>query len=372
VFFSLRFFMNIREICVLLCGAAVLPGVSVFGAEYTSEFGESIVGTGGTVEVDPTVILKGSLKLDAGSRVVPMPGTEDEWGSVDATTLFPDETSDDAGDGFDVEIKTGLVEHDISIEGPIKDLFDTVFEEAGNADAYLGEPGEEKALSLGGMPFIADCIPIPVDRFTAEPVVIGDDTMGEFSLALILDTFTKSGDAGNLLDGEDYKFIRAATVPEFRPEAGFGQVRCNLCSFSKKTASPLVMTYSATPFSDSSINLANYNRRYEGLLTIAEDKDGTFPPPARTRDFIISMSYSFPRGDINCQVNNLQLRAPITIEKDQIFQIGCGEIVAKTYAEAPEDQITVEKPITVNDGGTIRFSRRPFVRPEPSTEPAGG
>jgi hypothetical protein len=125
------------------------------------------------------------------------------------------------------------------------------------------------------------------------------------------------------------------------------------------------------------VSIAGYNRLYEGLLTIASDKNGLFAvSPNETTVVTASfLSSSFPRGDVNCRVENLNIREPITVEKDQIFQIGSNKIVAVNWAslsDYPSNVTPVENPITVSDGGILRFSRRPFVRPAPSTEPAGG
>jgi hypothetical protein len=160
-------------------------------------------------------------------------------------------------------------------------------------------------------------------------------------------------------------------------EENADRIQCSLCSFSKETASPAFITIKDA--SNIPVPISGYNRQYEGFLTIAADKDGTFYAGTGEADVktVAFLSHSFPRGDVNCQVENLDIREPITIEKDQIFQIGSNKIVALNWP-FPADYFTPDKvtpvanPITVNDGGTIRFSRRPFVKATPSTEPAGG
>jgi hypothetical protein len=306
--------------------------------------------------MDPLMTLRGTLTIDTSTRIVPFPGTEDEWSNVEnAEQLFPAQPDGDQA-AFNVKINTGVIEPDLSAEGPVKDLLDRIIA----AGAVFGE-NPKKAYILGGMPFVADCIPIPVDRFTvsaSDPV-----SSVEQNFLYILDTFANSEETGNLLDGEDYESVRngispviagAKTIEHFNVPAQIG-------SLSKETASPLFFTCSHRTSSQAyNVYLTGYNREYEGLLTVAEDKNGTFTT-SHTCALQFKAANAFPRGDVNCQVTHVKIEYPVQIEKGQILQIGCEKLIDATANY-----------LRVNAGGTIRFSRRPFVKPAPSTEPAGG
>jgi hypothetical protein len=325
--------MNMKKFYALLCGAAVITGGDVFGGGWVLDFSNiaPLEITSGNMELDSEIdAVKGTITLVAPGGLVATAGQEGDWASKDGAVVFND---------FEIDVLTEPVRKDEYVDGTTPKEFITTLQ------TVLSPVVLDHALEVGGLPFVSKCLPVPEDKFVPSDTVLDKDELVRAQTVFFLDSGAAVSSSDNLLDQPSHVSVRNKIVVRIEADTlsvTGGDVASHFCSGSKETGAPLnVFT------KDLDVSFSGNNSLYYGIAQITKDGTGV---SSGTINF--DGPDSFFGGHVNCQ-SSLELTSDVVLE-DRVFQFG-------------GTSMTGTGKIVAGKGGTLKFSRKPFVAPTPST-----